>query len=192
MLTFTLDTNCIIDLAEPETRPSASYIRQLANAHAAGLADVAFVAVSASERQQGDTYLDSYAVFQQRLDALGLSHVTLIRAIGYYDISYWEMCLSGDENMVAREKEIHDVLFPNIEFLWSSYAHSHGILEDDFKSPKAKRWRNTFCDRQMYWAHDQNKRHFFVTSDANFRKLVSHQKFPAARVVSPMEAVGLL
>jgi hypothetical protein len=191
MLTFTLDTNCIIDLAEPAKRPAARHIRSLANAHADGVVDVALVAVSASERQQGDTYLESYTVFKQRVDTLGLSHIPILPAMGYYDISFWDMCLRADDKMEAREKEIHAVLFPNIQFAWPDYAQAYNLSVDDTSSPKARRWRNAFCDRQMFWAHDHNKRGFFVTSDAGFRKIDRHPAFPNSQVVSPELAVGL-
>ncbi|UXN73192.1 hypothetical protein N8D56_19795 [Devosia sp. A8/3-2] len=47
MLTFTLDTNCIIDLEEG--RPQAASVRALADAHAMGAAEVA-LAKKASAR----------------------------------------------------------------------------------------------------------------------------------------------
>jgi hypothetical protein len=81
MVSFTLDTNCIIDVAE--NRPGAAAIRALADAHAAGEADVALVAVSASERQPGDKYLDNFNVFQERLTALRLNHLTVLPSIAY-------------------------------------------------------------------------------------------------------------
>jgi hypothetical protein len=47
MRTFTLDTNCLI--AIDERRPEAASVRTLADAHAAGKANVAVVAMSASD-----------------------------------------------------------------------------------------------------------------------------------------------
>ncbi len=49
MLTFTLDTNCII--AVEDERPEAEHIRKLAEAHSQGVADVSLVAMSASENE---------------------------------------------------------------------------------------------------------------------------------------------
>jgi hypothetical protein len=190
MQTFTLDTNCIIDL--DEKRPSSSYIQKLADAHAAGIADVALVAVSASERQKGDTYLDSFDVFKERVEKIGLAHLQVLKAIGYRGISFWGMALYPSEAMVSREREIHDALFPSIPFSWSDYATAQGLDLDAVKTPEAKRWRNTFCDRQMYWAHDHNNRQCFVTSDAGFSRILGHSAFPTAKVMTPEDAIALL
>src|SRR5262249_2848608 len=70
MWKFTLDTNCWI--AVEENRPEAADIRALANAHAAGVADVAIVAISASEKQKGGRYLRNFEEFQSRLNSLQL------------------------------------------------------------------------------------------------------------------------
>jgi hypothetical protein len=50
MLTFSLDTNCIIDIEEE--RPDSVFVRALAGAHACGEANAAVVAISASEKQK--------------------------------------------------------------------------------------------------------------------------------------------
>ncbi|MEO9337216.1 hypothetical protein ABFT80_07255 [Mesorhizobium sp. SB112] len=186
MLTFTLDTNCIIDVAD--NRPEADGVIALAKAHAEGKADVAFVAVSASERQPGDRYLDSYSDFHGRLEALGLDHLTELKGIAYMDISYWDHSMWGSDEMTAREEAIHRVLFPNIAFRWTDFATSLKIDVNAIKDEKSKRWRNAFCDRQMFWAHDHGKRDIFVTSDANFQRLAGHTDFPNAVIFSPREA----
>lgn len=51
MITLTLDTNCIIDVAEE--RPSAVHVRGFLEAARTGTINLALVASSASERQQG-------------------------------------------------------------------------------------------------------------------------------------------
>jgi predicted nucleic acid-binding protein len=48
--TFTLDTNCLIDVADK--RPAAKAVQALADAHAAGRADAAVVAITASENSE--------------------------------------------------------------------------------------------------------------------------------------------
>jgi hypothetical protein len=52
--TFTLDTNCIIDVAKK--RPAARAVQALAEAHTAGRADVAVIAITASEKQPEGHY----------------------------------------------------------------------------------------------------------------------------------------
>lgn len=190
MPTFTLDTNCIIDVAE--NRADAAGIKVLAQAHANAKADVAIVAVSASERQQGDRYLDSYNDFHERLEALGMDHLSELQGIAYVGISYWDHALSASAEMSAREEAIHNVLFPNISFYWADFAASVGIDVNAIDDRKAQRWRNAFCDRQMFWAHDHADRDVFVTSDANFLKMEKAKDFPRARVMKPSEAVKLI
>lgn len=190
MITFTLDTNCIIDLAEK--RPAARHISALAKAHATRNADVALVAVSASERQRNDIYLSSYTDFERRVTDLGLAHLLILQPIAYSDIGFWGRGLWADEVMVDRERAIHNALFPHIPFSWPDFADSVGVSPDTINIPEAKRWRNAFCDRQMYWAHDHQSRDVFVTSDENFRNLIGLADFPNARVLPPDKAAKLL
>ena len=88
MTTFTLDTNCLIDV--DEGREAAPHVLALAAAHARGEADVALVAVSASERQPGDTYLPRYEDFQGRVARPGLGHLPVLLGMAYFDMSYWD------------------------------------------------------------------------------------------------------
>lgn len=187
MPSFTLDTNCIIDVAE--NRPNAADILKLADAHTKQKAHVAVAAVSASERQQGDYYLDSYEMFRERLETLGLGHLAEIMGIGYHAISYWNHALYPNDAMIAREVAIHGILFPIIPFQWSEFAAQTGVNVDAVKDDKAKKWRNAFCDRQMYWAHDHANRDIFVTRDRNYKKLMGRKDFPRSIVMTPDEAV---
>lgn len=110
MTSFTLDTNCIIDV--DEGRPAAAHIIALAQAQQRGGADVALVAVSASERQAGDRYLDNYADFSQRVARLGLGHLPVLPTIAYFNIGFYDVGLWADQAMVDRERAIHAVLSP--------------------------------------------------------------------------------
>jgi hypothetical protein len=95
--------------------------------------------------------------------------------------------------MVALERLIHETLFPTIPFSWPDFAALIGISSESIRVPEAKRWRNAFCDRQMFWAHDHNRRDVFVTSDDNFRKrLRQSPDFANAHIATPDEAVRLL
>ncbi|MDF1671528.1 MAG: hypothetical protein P1U83_18180 [Roseovarius sp.] len=191
MISFTIDTNCIIDI--DDNRHGADSVRALANAHADGRASVALVAISASERQVGDKYIENYSGFKERVDALQLGHLEELLPLAYSDLVYWDKAIYSSKDMVDREKEIHSVLFPNLQFSWIDFARSRGISVESFKNPEAKRWRNAFCDRQMFWAHDHNSRDVFVTSDGNFkRKMEVSSNFSKACIMRPAEAVALL
>jgi hypothetical protein len=118
--TFTLDTNCLIAVANNE--PAAGAVRALADAHTAGRADVAVVAMSASEKQRGGHYIHDFTEFRNHLVSLGLGHLNVILPMMYWDISFWGHCLWSDDAMVKLEHEIHLILFPTMQFLWEVIA----------------------------------------------------------------------
>lgn len=191
MRTFTLDTNCLIDLEED--RPGAAAVRALVDAHASGTVHVAILAISASEKQKGSGHLESFTEFQKRLVSLGLAHLELLRPMFYWDVTYWDWCIWSSSEMEERERNIHEVLFPNIEFLWSDYCAARNIAADDLI--QGRKWRNAKCDVQAIWSHIFHKRNVFVSTDGNFHK---SKKKPllvalgAGRIETPDSAVLLL
>jgi hypothetical protein len=112
---FTLDTNCLI--AIDEGRPEAGAIRTLAHAHSLGKADVAVVAISASEKQKSGHYIQNFTEFRDRLASLGLNHLRIIRPMAYFDISFWDYCLLSEcahmgwnrrgESLIAKAPQGH-------------------------------------------------------------------------------------
>jgi len=113
--TFTLDTNCLLAVANGE--PEAAAVLALAATQTAGHADVAVVAMSASERQQGGLYIQNFTEFRDRLASLGLGHLNVILPMMYWDISFWDQCLWADDAMQKLEHQIHSILFPTVKFL---------------------------------------------------------------------------
>ena len=189
--TFTLDTNCVIAVAD--ARPEAQAVLSLARAHELETASVALVAISASERQQDGTTLTSFTQFKQRLVCLGLGQLEMLKPLAYFGIGYIDWCLFSGEESIAVEQRIHDALFPNIPFRWSDYCTLKGIAPD---SPSVgTSWRNAKCDVQAYWSHIHHKREVFVTSDGNFHKETKKAsllgQFGGA-IVAPAQAIQLL
>jgi len=164
MTSFTLDTNCL--LAVDELRPEAEDVRGLVTAHAEGMASVGLVAISASERQKSGQGLESFDEFKSRVANLGFGHLELLKPMMYWDVTFWDYCLWVDEAMQDVEQKIHQILFPNIEFLWSDYCAARGLDRNNMAFDK--KWRNAKCDVQAYWIHVHFKREVFVTSDRNF------------------------
>lgn len=164
MRTFTLDTNCIIAIEEGRAEEAA--IRALIDAHTAGAAQVALVAISASERQRDGSLLETFAQFRERLSALGLGHLELLMPMFYFDVTYWDWAMWPGDDMEALERAIHKVLFQGIEFLWSDYCTARGLSLND--TSMAHRWRNAKCDVQALWSHIHHGREVFVTADKNF------------------------
>lgn len=114
--TFTLDTNCLIDVEEG--RPAASAILALAAAHATGSADVAVIAMSASERPKPGRDIKDFSEFETCRAVLGLAHLDTILPMAYFGISFLDHCLLRDEAMTSLEHQVHLILFPNVRFLW--------------------------------------------------------------------------
>lgn len=191
MHTFTLDTNCVI--AVDDGRPEASAVRTLADAHAAGRARVAVVAISASEKQRDSGYIRNFAEFQQRLGALGLGHLEILMPLWYLDITYLDWCVISGPDLELLEKKIHEVLFPNVEFHWKDYCLARGL--DPAKQFLVPGWRNPKCDVLALWSHIFQKRDVFVTSDHNFHTSTKKPRLIALganRIEYPDTAVSLI
>ncbi|UWQ62918.1 hypothetical protein K3723_01040 [Leisingera caerulea] len=171
------------------SRPNATKVQELISAHRTGKAEVAFVAVSASERQPGDRYLDSFCEFEARLKKLNVDDIPLLLGIAYFDISYWDNAVFADEECDLEER-IHNVLFPTVAFSYSDFKRLTPEATGDILTDK--KWRNRWCDRQMMWAHVSNERDIFVSSDKNFKKIERAAGFESVKVRSPKEAVKLL
>jgi hypothetical protein len=187
---FTLDTNCLI--AIDEGRSAAAAVRTLADSHTEGLADVAVVAMSASENQQGGYRLRNFSGFQSRLTALGLNHLNIVLPMAYFDISFLDHCLLTDGSMLALERKIHSILFPSVQFLWQDHWRDMAINPPP-ELPDRK-WRNCKCDVQAVWSHIYSGRDVFVTSDKNFHKddkKAALVALGAGRIEYPEAAVSL-
>ena len=174
MLSLSLDTNCVIALDEVRNdskshrAAEARAVRSLVDAHTALNADVALVAISASERQKDNGHLENFSIFQARLASLGLEHLELLHPMLYFDVTFWDASLWFDEEMQALERSIHEILFPGIPFLWSDYCAEKGL--DSTANTLDRKWKNAKCDVQAFWSHAWRKRDIFVTSDGNFHK----------------------
>lgn len=199
MPTLSLDTNCVISLDEVRADAAshraaeAMAVGALLNAHAAGTASVAVVAISASERQRDNGHLEKFSIFQQRLGALGLAHLELLHPMLYFDVTFWDASLWSDDSMQSLERAIHEILFPNIPFLWSDYCTANG-LDPGSETPDRK-WKNAKCDVQAFWSHAWRKRDVFVTSDSNFHAGSKKQRLIAltgGRIETPASAASLL
>lgn len=188
---FTLDTNCLIDIEDQ--RPAAPAVRTLLEAADRGNADVAMVASSASERQPGGGLLTTIEAFRQRMTDLGFGGLSLLRPIGTYNFSFYDWAVYPTPAQSARQNEIFQCLFPGIENNWLAYAAARNLDSRVLDSHEAFAWRNRFCDVQALWAHDDSNRDIFVTSDDNFgRRLAPDPRFTGVVVVTPQDATLVL
>lgn len=191
MLTFTLDTNCIISIDESR-EPAATAIRRLVLAHERGLAKVAVTAVSASENQKGPP-LDNFQRFQERMKRLQLSTLEILPTLLYYDISFWDWQCWGDDETFVLERQIHDILFPTSPFLWPDYCTANGLDIDT--APISDPWRNRKCDVLGMWSHIRGNRDVFVTDDGNFHREAKRSRLVAlgaGAIMHPVAAAAII
>jgi hypothetical protein len=190
MYRFSLDTNCIY--AIEEGRPEALALRELVSAHSNGTADVALVAISASERQRHKP-LESFDEFSERIDKLDLGSMEKLKPMFYWDVTFWDFSFEPDDDWKHAETEIHHILFSRVEFLWPDYCAKRCIPVDDVHSDL--KWKNAKCDVQAYWSHVYAARTVFVTSDGNFHKKsksAALTKRFGGHVATPAQALQLL
>lgn len=199
MLSLSLDTNCVIALDEVRIDPTshraaeARAVRSLICANTERKADVALVAISASERQRDNGHLENFSTFQERMASLGLAHLELLHPMLYFGVTFWDASLWSGEEMQTLERSIHEILFPNIPFQWSDYCTANG-LDPTVNTPDRK-WKNAKCDVQAFWSHAWRKRDVFVTSDDNFHKELKRSKLVAlagGRIETPASAAALV
>lgn len=191
LLKFTLDTNCLYDLSDH--RPNAEYISKLAAAHSAGIASVAVVAMAASELQKDGTTLSSFSAFEDRLRTLNLAKLDVLKPMCYFDVTFWDWCLYSEDEMIAIERAIHDILFPKIEFSYEKAVPSNS--DPIIAAKSARKWRNAKCDVQSLWCHIWGRRDIFVTSDKNFHKVNKRtrlEEIGAGTICDPKGAVEML
>jgi hypothetical protein len=191
MLTFTLDTNCLV--AVDEGRAEAAAVRSLAEAHRHGRANVALVAISASERQRDGNMLDNYSQFTERVALLDMSHLPVILPMCYWDVMYWDACVEPEPELAELESRIQQVLFSTVPCSWADYCQQCGL--DPGNSPQDKKWKNAKCDVQAFWCHASESRSVFVTTDKNFHRATKKPKLLAlapGRIEFPEAAAWLV
>jgi hypothetical protein len=191
MNTFTLDTNCI--LALEEERGEAEAIRRLILAHDAQTANVALVAISASENQQNGLHLEHFNDFKARLGRLRLGHLPLLKPTAYWGVAFWEWCVLSDPQSMEMERKLHEVLFPDIPFDNKCFCERFGVALSHIH--QHYKWRNTKCDVLALQSHVREGRDVFVTSDRNFHQSTKKPRLESLAncvIATPEEALSHL
>jgi len=193
MLSFTLDSNCIIALENEE--PNAPAIRLLAAAHMRGVADVAIAAIMASEKQRDVPLLEDFEVFQERLRNVGLGHLSLCHPMFLLDMGFWDHGLWAGPDETKIELAIHHILFPNIQHDYRDFCAARFIPETPLIwDDERDLWRNAVCDVQGLWSHIYARRDVFVSSDSVFHQATKKPlliNLGAGRIEYPAPAAAL-
>jgi hypothetical protein len=163
-MNLTFDTNCIITLEE--NRPAAPDLKSLIALHNAQAINVRVVGISASERKADHTYASTFTEFQQKIAAVGLGHMEILQPIAYWDITFFDWSIWADDQMIELERNIHNVLFPRVDFNYLDFCNQRGV--DPNNSKIDRKWRNRKCDVLAMWCHIYYNGDIFVTEDENF------------------------
>jgi hypothetical protein len=154
---ITLDTNCLIDL--DEQREGYVAVKDLIDIASESAMQIAVLGISASEKRKDGQAPATFNDFKNRLSFLGLSHVQILKPIGFWGVTYRDNCIYCSEEMKCLHENIMDLLFAN-----SPYRYNDPNGSKDYN---AKHY-NRLVDGQALWAHVWNKRDVFVTRDKNF------------------------
>ncbi len=162
----TLDTNCLIDLEEGNERATA--LRHLIARHENKRIELRIPAIAASERQQGGTYFQNFSEFTARLDRLGLNGIPILPPMLYLGVAFFGQALLAGGPMIDLERQIHEILHPEMVFDYIGYCARRGI--DPNANPLDRKWLNAKCDVQIVWSHIYHGGGTLVTNDENFLK----------------------
>ncbi|MEV5602269.1 hypothetical protein AB0L33_12610 [Streptomyces sp. NPDC052299] len=189
MLSFTLDTNCLI--AVEEERPEAAAVRELVARQCAGRATVRLVATMAAENQRDGSVLDNFAHFQRRITELGFGELEILAPVAVFDLTYFDWCVLAHEEAEAEAIRLHEVLFPTSPFGYAHAVPAH--LDEQRRAFAERKWRNQRLDVLVLHTHIMANADIFVTSDRNFLKQSKRSRLVelgAGLILTPAEAAA--
>lgn len=155
MTSFTLDTNCILDLVNDHER--ASFLRPLILSWKAGRIDLAVVAISGSENQRGGVANSQYSAFETLLEKAGLRGIKELLPPFVWDLGYWDHMVYMEEQEIPQLMQLSKTLFPN-------------LVPPPIEGQMNSKWRNQQCDILVAWTHAKYKQDYLVTSDERFHR----------------------
>lgn len=188
---ITFDTNCLVDLELNEG--AVSELRRLVASHDTGQIEISVPGIGASERLTDKTFAENFAVFRQRIQELAKREFEILKPPAYLDLTYLDWAIFGGDATIELERQIHEILFPEIKFKWSDHAETHGLDPNQAADVQHKewiKWRNRKCDTLALWCHIYYDKDVFVTRDRNFHKTTKKQslvKLGAKAIQYPSE-----
>jgi len=186
----TVDNNCLISLKTGDGEYSE--IKALLDMHPNQII-LRVPAIAASENQQGGRLHTNFAQFQQFLAEIGCEGCELLNPMAYVDLWYLGHAVLPDDHMISVEREIHDVLFPDIPFGYSEYCERFGLDSDS--GAVDQKWRRAKCDVQAMWCHIYYNGDIFVTQDNNFHKATKKDRLVALgalEILRPTNCLSIL
>lgn len=163
-MNITLDHNCLIDIEEK--REAAPFLKSIIALHNNTCIRIRVLGIGASELKPNLQYASNFSEFQQKINNVGLEKIDILKPFGIIGITFWDWGLWADDKMENLAENIHEILFPKIEFSYKNYCEKRDIRIDENKLDK--KWVNVKCDVMSMWSHIYYNGDIFVTRDSNF------------------------
>ena len=186
----TLDWNQLIDIHEGSG--DIEGLHQLIALQSEGALRFCIPAIQASEKQRDGTTLDSYSKFRAFAESLGLGDYEELKPPLYIGMAYIGHCVIHGTGMERLERQIHDILFPNVRF---SYPDHLAELGPRVTQRHRESWRNAKCDVLSMWSHIHYDADIFVTTDRDFHKASKKPRLialGAGQICTPSECVSAI
>jgi hypothetical protein len=190
----TFDTNCLVDLELKEG--AVGELSAIIAAHEEEKITISVPGIGASERLKDGTFAKNFSLFQQRINKLTKRQFEILKPPLYLGLAYFNWAILAGDTMIDLERQIHQILFPEIHFIWADHAIAHGLDPNQAVEEHNKewiKWRNRKCDTLSLWCHIYYNKDVFVTRDKNFHKATKKaalEKLGAKCILLPTE-VGL-
>ncbi|WP_295070327.1 hypothetical protein [Tabrizicola sp.] len=192
---LTLDWNCLIELEE--CRAQAPYVTELVAMHRKGKFEVALLAASASENSKSKQFPGNASLFHQRVSALGLQDLPMVRMPGIIGLSYWDFCyrVEDGEKFERDMDALWATIAPKVPRKPSEHLPNGVALTDQaIQSEALWKWRNTWCDVISAYSHIHEGRDIFVTNNtSDFQKnALRLSELGMQHISTPVEALDLV
>ena len=187
MIKVTLDNNVVIDLENK----NYSYCSKLVKLHEDKRILLRVPAISASESKPNGSYIAHFDEFRERICAIGLSNVDILKPLLYWGTGFWDYFVYGGGKLSRLEEEIQRILFPKIEMEYTQYCENKSL--DKNSKEGWKKWVNAKCDVLSMWCHIYYKGDIFVTNDRNFHKKTKKNcliELGAGEILRPEEIIA--
>ena len=190
MLKVTFDNNCLISLENLE--PAAAHLNKIIIHHNNRKIKICIASVTSAELQKDKTIADSYQLFLNRIETLGLNNVEILQSVSNWSMGYWGSAFrSSSEADYSLIKRIHVVMWPDTPFSHEDYCKLS--QRKAYISGVAKKWRSKEMDVLTLFSHIRNSCDIFVSADPDFGSPGSKKKqelelLGAQKIMTPDEA----
>jgi len=160
------DTNLVIDVEKK--RKGYKDVLDLLKLEKQNKLKIHIPVIIASEKTINTNKITNFKQFREYMKNLGFKNTELLKPICYFGISFWNYCILAGDEIVKLAKEIHEVLFDNIEFDHSEYCKKRGGIE--YSKGIQKKWKNAIIDTLILWSAIYYDKKILVTRDDNFHR----------------------